>query len=121
MNQDEKFRQLKRFISNPVKKRWVFYGVFFGYPVCCIEAFCSKDTLVTVLTFAQKRTHRDTGFIPCPACARKILQGQATLESLITNRISSLPFPIDERPGDAQELKEAVEKQPKSDNKAIEL
>lgn len=80
--------------------RYQILGQYFGYPQCCIDAFAKqmserkgwKDREPEVLKVIGPYNH---GFVPCVDCARKILQGQATFESLIANRECSTPFPID--------------------------
>jgi len=69
---------------------WIFMGTYFGYPECCIEDFCTRDSEPTPL---QEQVHDGTGFIPCPSCCNKILSGETTLEGLISNRRCKIPFP----------------------------
>ena len=70
-------------------------GKYFGYPICCIQAY------IDVLENAGRKTPEQyyinqisgDGFIPCPNHAKQIISGQITLESLIQNRVCILPFP----------------------------
>jgi hypothetical protein len=70
--------------------KWVVMGVYYGYPVCCIENFYYKGG---TLNKDQKKVHYNTGFIPCPECACKILKGGITLHELIKDRFCSIKFP----------------------------
>lgn len=90
------------------KKRWhkinAPYGKQFGYPECCIRAFCDQppELLKMASTTETDKMRYDaafvngqyTGFIPCADHAKKILSGQCDLASLIKNRNPDLPpFP----------------------------
>jgi hypothetical protein len=70
---------------------WTERGKYYGYPVCCIKSFLTTFEI----TEAQESVHEGHGFLPCPECSQKILEGKATLESLITNRLCPTPFPED--------------------------
>jgi len=67
-------------------------GVYFGYPKCCIEAFCN---LIGEPHPNQVIVSKNTGFIPCLTHTEEILQGKTTLESLIQNRKHSQRFKTD--------------------------
>lgn len=80
-------------------------GKYFGYPLCCIQAF-----EVILVNAGRKKpeqrnplVHKHTGFIPCPDHAKQILEGKITLESLISGRICPHEFPED---GTMEELDE---------------
>lgn len=79
-------------------------GRLFGYPECCIRAFGNDPPEVMQRTMPTKEhlqryaaaciNGKFTGFIPCYEHAKQILSGKITLESLINNRLDSLPpFP----------------------------
>lgn len=94
------------------KKQWhktnAPLGKELGYPDCCVKAFSNdtphllkiKGVLQGVSTADRMRYEASllngkyTGFIPCAAHAKKILNGEIELKSLITNRNPDFPpFP----------------------------
>lgn len=90
------------------KKKWrqinAPMGKKLGYPDCCIKAFCDQPPQLINLIGVGKdgKMRYDAacvdgefkGFIPCAEHAKKILNGEITLESLIVNRDPELPpFP----------------------------
>lgn len=79
--------------TKELKEQWVEYGIYYGYPKCCIINFCTRSLK---LTKEQDAVHKNTGFTPCPECSKKILKGEATLESLLTDRICKKKFPKDD-------------------------
>ena len=81
-------------------------GKAYGYPQCCIDAFCvntptqmSKRRVSKADKLRFKSGHINgtfTGFIPCLSHALKIHRGEITLESLISATPErTLPFPND--------------------------
>lgn len=70
---------------------WVEYGRYYGYPECCIEAFCKKG--FNELSPNQERVHKFKGFIPCESHSIQIINGEITLKDLIKNRVCPFPFP----------------------------
>ncbi len=69
---------------------WALYGVFFGYPPCCIREFVTDF----------KRTNRKlrgTGYIPCKKC-NKTYTEQQLARRIALHRNCSIPFP-DRNPG----------------------
>lgn len=79
-------------IDSETVNQWRYRGKYFGYPDCCIEEFC--QLLHYPLNREISKLTKKHGFIPCAECRQKIENGEATLESLITNRIHHEPFPI---------------------------
>lgn len=73
---------------------WVINGLYFGYPKCCIIHFCTRKTWD--LSVKQRAVIDGNGFIPCERCSKKILKGDATIESLINNRENPKPYPHDD-------------------------
>jgi hypothetical protein len=89
-------------------KRWTEentpLGRQLGYPECCIKAFCDRPP---EMLNKSKATWEDflrykagcidgvfTGFIPCPMCAKHVLEGKKKLHELIKSRDPKLPaFP----------------------------
>lgn len=72
---------------------WDELGVYFGYPQCCITSF--SVTMGIVYNKLGKQAGNETGFVPCPICAKRVLSGAIKLENLITNRECNTPFPHD--------------------------
>jgi hypothetical protein len=84
--------------KHPVSKyseHWQERGRYYGYPECCIENFVNK-VIFRKLSKEQEQVHKNHGFIPCPECAKKVVEGITTLEGLIKDRICKTPFPIDD-------------------------
>ena len=77
---------------------WKEKGKYYGYPQCCIDAFCDRIDLN--ITPAQEQVIDNHGFIPCHDHALMIISGKATLESLIENRQCIYDYPMDDH--DAQ-------------------
>lgn len=85
-------------------------GMFFGYPSCCIEATVQRcNGSDFSITREQESVHQGTGFVPCQSCAQDIIAGKTTLEGLIQNRVSSLPFPDDEQARTQKEVNNFVD------------
>lgn len=82
------------------KKNWYKInapvGKDLGYPDCCVKAFCDQPPqLLNIVGVGKAGKMRYdagcidgqfTGFIPCEAHARQIMNGEITLQSLIVNR-----------------------------------
>ena len=76
------------------------YGIRFGYPICCINAFIIRhnhnidnpDKYIHISRI-QNRISRGSGFIPCSFCCWKVLSGKCKLEDLIKNRKDRSVFP----------------------------
>lgn len=71
------------------------WGDYYGYPKCCIRSFHSmlrKNILFHQISDVRKNATKN-GFIPCAACAKKIVAGTITIEELISpNRQCPTPF-----------------------------
>lgn len=80
---------------------WKEKGKYYGYPQCCIDAFCDRIDLN--ITPAQEQVIDNHGFIPCHDHALMIISGKATLESIIENRQCIYDYPMDDH--DAQIVK----------------
>jgi hypothetical protein len=80
---------------------WKEKGKYYGYPQCCIDAFCNRLDLN--LTPAQEQVLDNHGFIPCHDHALMVIKGKVTLESLIENRECQYDYPMDDH--DAQIVK----------------
>ncbi len=78
-------------------------GRYFGYPECCIDYFHKRndkrnDKKNDKKNDKEKSTSlssSETGFIPCPSCANKIIIGEVKIEDLICNRECETVFPND--------------------------
>lgn len=77
---------------NPNLEWWQALGALLGYPECCIEDFCNRDTLPT-----ERRPFDGTGFIPCPKCAaeaRAIGLTEWLARNIAPNRKVATEFPM---------------------------
>ncbi len=90
------FNHLMRAITPSRVIWWQVSGLFYGYPQCCIEAFCRLDHVQheakTGDTLASDMGKK-TGFIPCRQCAEKLQSGELQLTDLISGRKADRPFP----------------------------
>lgn len=68
---------------------YVERGKFYGYPTCCIIAFCATE----VRTLEQCSAADGQGFVPCPKHADEVLSGKIQLTDLITKRKCKHAFP----------------------------
>lgn len=69
-------------------------GKWLGYPDCCCSYFISKDEGPTEeQTLAGQIDGEATGFMPCPECAKKILNKEIKITDLIKDRQHSAKFP----------------------------
>lgn len=74
------------------QKHWVASGVKYGYPLCCIVAFCSLEHMKD----EKPRQLEGTGYVPCSVCneTKGLMQLVAAINS---KRDKSLkPFPSEE-------------------------
>lgn len=72
-------------------------GVYFGYPSCCIQYFLNRKDLEDESHEQQLLYDKGItcqGFLPCVACARKILCEDIKIDDLIINRKCETPYPI---------------------------
>ena len=96
-----KRKHIERLSRSFHPNKFLSLGIYFGYPVCCTKYFvrnilCS-GRFASPYEKSPSRTQclagKNTGFIPCPYCAWKIVTNRTTLEGLIKNRICEFPFP----------------------------
>lgn len=71
---------------------WKKLGTYFGYPNCCIKAFCEGRTTHDI------KITKGTGFVPCNQCMERIKNKEVKIEDLIINRTHSQKFPLDDGP-----------------------
>jgi hypothetical protein len=71
--------------------QWEYYGKYYGFPVCCINAFCNSRKV----SKARLKAADGTGFIPCAKHAAQVNSGKIKLGSLVKNRICKNKFPVD--------------------------
>lgn len=50
------------------QKHWVTQGIKFGYPVCCIVAFCALEHIKD----KKPRQLEGTGYVPCSVCNERL-------------------------------------------------
>jgi len=87
---------------------WKDNGKYFGYPKCCIEEFCNRETID--ITPEQEQVIDNHGFIPCQKHAIMILENKTTLKDLINNRECQYVYPMDDE--DAELMKFLIENDP---------
>lgn len=76
---------------------WYCYGIHFGYPKCCINAFISRnedrDNCKRPSRIQSLASNR-SGFIPCSYCSWKVISKQCKLSDLISPyRYERIDFP----------------------------
>ena len=76
------------------KKGYVAYGVYYGYPDCCIKEFCELLLRKRKPTIEQILTGKGSGFIPCLECCEKVKEGMR-IEEILVNRKCPMAFPED--------------------------
>jgi len=88
---------------HPNAYSWFIFGIYYGYPLCCVKAFCDTGHLrrgkfdENYHPSQVEVANKDGGyFIPCIKCAEKVLSGQCTVQDLISNRFAPKPYPSEE-------------------------
>lgn len=79
-------------VSPDQKNHWAMMGLKYGYPTCCIVAFCHLDHIKD----KKPRQLEGTGYVPCDRCNSQygLMQLVCNINS---NRDKSLmPFPNEE-------------------------
>ena len=83
------------------------YGEYLGYPPCCIKEFGD----VAIPAFMKPAITVEmavNGFLPCPACAQCLKDGEVTYDELINpNRMCTIPFVL--RPTQGQDKQIGIE------------
>jgi hypothetical protein len=79
--------------------KWIKYGLYFGYPVCCIVAFVQRfNNTSTTRKKINTRKYIDGvdghGYVPCDACHCKLVSG-LSIHKLLVNRKHRNLFPND--------------------------
>lgn len=92
----ERYRRLALEIlgSETAVDNWIMFGVFYGYPDCCIRDFMGRSG--GELSHEQNVVHGCRGFIPCHECAVEVASGRKDISELITERVYHRPYPIDQ-------------------------
>ncbi len=78
-----------RKIAKRMGASWLYHGLLFNYPLCCISNFL-------VVAPSERNDEvpeefKDTGFIPCPECAAKPAETIARINERTKRGIA--PFP----------------------------
>lgn len=71
------------------------YGKHFGYPQCCIDAFC-VTTYSSASALRRRYTDTFAGFVPCEEHAEQLKVGTITHKDLIKDRKCITQYPYDE-------------------------
>lgn len=66
-------------------------GEYFGYPQCCIKAFKERVPAMFRPDVVQRAIFG--GFVPCEACAKRVVAGEITIHQLIKDRKCKTKFP----------------------------
>jgi len=78
-----------------IEPQLVTYGLFFGFPICCIKEFICIP--FNERKHYKKGEHTGTGYIPCSQCIKPANENWTLFKGLIQKRrIYSAPFPKDE-------------------------
>lgn len=65
---------------------WRVHGLWFGYPTCCIDAFCNLEHVG-----GPRRKLWGTGYVPCADCNE--LPEDELVRRISERRIAPIPFP----------------------------
>jgi len=68
-------------------------GRYYGYPECCIFAFI--ESFATRESGKNYISNNRSGFLPCFACAQKVINKEIKIKDLIKNRECETAFPRD--------------------------
>lgn len=72
-------------MDEKTKYVWKMWGKWYGYPDCCVDAFCKgKQKKGGVFT--------GTGFVPCAKCYDR--DPEDILTQVSVNRLSAQPFTV---------------------------
>lgn len=110
MNEREKRRALLEEAAYKVFKE---AGDYYGYPDCCIRSVAERavkgreDGVWEELDENQQQVVDNKGFIPCPECAKKLVETNQPLSSLIKNRKCPTPYP-NELPNELDEQEQKI-------------
>ena len=78
--------------------KWEAYGIYFGYPRCCVDNFL-RNVMIPFWyenknLYPSGRLLDGTGFVPCPKCNKE--HTEKSLVALINSkRYCEDPFPED--------------------------
>ncbi len=103
----ERFSQILPIVWEQ-KPYWGFMGLYFGFPPCCINEFCSLHW--SERNFSETHPSFGTGYVPCFHCRDKITtvndHHQFVQDNIEPYRFIKDSFPIDdiEHPLDFLEL-----------------
>lgn len=78
-------------------------GLYYGYPVCCIVDFITNMEKRAASAYQSPNCYTEpqlqiadmhTGFVPCPTCAKNVVDGKIKLQELLVNRKANFAFSI---------------------------
>lgn len=74
--------------------QYKFFGALYGFPSCCVDAFCASYCRETLMRHPNG-PWMGTGYMPCSSCAPKAAQDfdRFVAERIAPKRICPLPFP----------------------------
>jgi len=70
---------------------WLLSGVYYGYPLCCIDEFTEYAEGKKDLSRRGKRKFNGTGYVPCEECNK--LSKETLLKQIESRRLHWEPFP----------------------------
>lgn len=75
--------------------KWEKYGLYFGYPQCCINSFIKHATVPlwyeSITLYPEGRKLSGTGYVPCPECNAKFTEKEL-IDNINKNRRHDVPF-----------------------------
>lgn len=77
------------------------YGKYYGYPMCCINAFVIRLHNNQCIEPNQELASMYTGFVPCMKCSEKIVSKKLSPQDILKNRKCKHTFPLDDEAGHA--------------------
>ena len=69
---------------------WFLSGIYYGYPVCCIDDFIYCGETKSYKS-REKRKLDGTGYVPCSACNKK--SEEELVQAINDNRLHWQKFP----------------------------
>jgi hypothetical protein len=102
----KKTRNIYQELKELIKLRRMYkiaydYGIYYGYPMCCINDFIIRLHNKQCHEPIQELASMYTGFVPCMKCSEKISKKKIDPKDILKNRKCKHTFPLDDEPGHA--------------------
>lgn len=78
-------------MKDPDDMDGIEYGLYLGYPLCCVQSF-DADMMLRRWMTRGKRKLAGTGYIPCAVCNDTKTEEELK-DAINANRQHSIPFP----------------------------